>query len=284
VVLGAEDLVLCSGTLRRDATFEERIAAAVAGGFAGISMWGRDYNLARSEGLTDADLVAMLEQSGLSVAELDPVWSWLPGASDVHIPPHLDREDVFCFGEDDLFAVADAVGARSVNAVDVFGGSWTLESAAEAFAGLCRRAAEHGLLVQLEFLPWSRIPDLRAAWDVVIDAGEANGGITVDAWHYFRSGPDPALLEGIPGAHILGVQLSDGPASPEVDLVDATLHERLLPGEGEMELASLVAGLRRTGTDAPFGIEVFSDRLHGLPARTAATRAADAARRVLGRT
>ncbi|MGO9340987.1 MAG: sugar phosphate isomerase/epimerase family protein [Acidimicrobiales bacterium] len=282
MVLGSEDLVLCSGTLSRETTFEQRIAAAVAGGFAGISMWGRDYLQARAAGLSDADLVAMLGQRGLCVAELDPVWSWLPGASDIRVPPELDRQDVFCFGEHDLFAIADAVGARSVNAVDVFGGSWTLESAAEAFAGLCRRAHEHGLLVQLEFLPWSRIPDLHAAWEVVRDAGQDNGGITIDAWHYFRSGPDPALLERIPACHIVGVQLSDGPSSPETDLLDATLHERLLPGEGEMDLASLVAALRRTGTGAPFGVEVFSDQLHQLPAAAAAARAGDAARSVLG--
>ena len=35
MTLGAGDLVLCSGTLPRDATFRERIDAAVAGGFAG---------------------------------------------------------------------------------------------------------------------------------------------------------------------------------------------------------------------------------------------------------
>ncbi len=281
MVLGAEDLVLCSGTLSRRATFGERVAAAVDGGFAGISLWGRDYRLARSEGLSDADLVAMLDQSGLCVAELDPVWSWLPGTADIRIPAHLDHEDVFCFAEDDMFAIADAVGARSINAVDIFGGSWTLESAAEAFAGLCRRASEHGLLVQLEFLPWSKIPDLRAAWEVVRGAGQANGGITIDSWHYFRSVPDGALLETIPGERIIGVQLSDGPASPEADLVDATLHERLVPGEGEMDLASLVAGLRRTGTEAPFGIEVFSDRLHELSASAAAGRAGEAARLLL---
>ena len=40
MALGAEDLVLCSGTLSRGASFRERIAAALAGGFSGISLWG----------------------------------------------------------------------------------------------------------------------------------------------------------------------------------------------------------------------------------------------------
>src|SRR3954466_10710932 len=41
---GPGDLVLCSGSLARAATFHERVAAAVAGGFAGLSLWGRDYS------------------------------------------------------------------------------------------------------------------------------------------------------------------------------------------------------------------------------------------------
>jgi sugar phosphate isomerase/epimerase len=283
MVLRPEDLVLCSGTLSRDTTFEDRVAAAVSGGFTGISLWGRDYRLARSEGLTDSDLVAMLEANGLRVAEVDPVWSWPPGAAEVRIPADLDEQSVLCFGEADVFAIAVAVGARSINAVDVLGGSWTLDSAAEAFAGLCRRAAEKGLLVQLEFLPWSKIQDLRAAWEVVRIADQPNGGITIDAWHYFRSVPDPALLETIPGERIIGIQLSDGPARPEANLVEATLHERLLPGDGEMDLISLVASLRSTRTEAPVGVEVFSDQLHALAASDAAARAGHAARRVLGR-
>ena len=143
------------------------------------------------------------------MAELDPAWWWLPGAADVHIAPEHDTERIFAFGEAELFAVADALGARSLNAVDVFGGHWSLDDAAEAFAALCRRAAEHGLLVQLEFLPWSKIPDLEAAWSVVRQAGEPNGGLTVDAWHYFRSGSAArGTLRDVPGERIVGVQLA----------------------------------------------------------------------------
>lgn len=159
MALGPGDLVLCSGSLAREATFRERVAAAVAGGFAGLSLWGRDYFRAQGSGLSDADLRTLLADSGIAVAELDLAWSWLPGASDIHIPAELDTEELFAYDEADLFRIGDAVGARSINAIDVFGGAWSVDDAAAAFAGLCDRAAEHGLLVHIEFLPWSRIPD-----------------------------------------------------------------------------------------------------------------------------
>jgi len=284
VTLGAGDLVLCSGTLARDVSFRTRVEAAAAGGFTAISLWGRDYQRARDdEGLSDADMRHLLADNGVQVGEVDPAWWWLPGAeATAHaIPAEFDTEEVFRFGERELFAVADAVGARSLNAVDVFGGDWDVDEAIEAFGGLCDRAAEHGLVIHLEALPWSKIPDVGAAWEVVGSAARSNGGIAVDAWHFFRAGADHQALRTVPGEHVLGVQLDDGPAAPEANLLEATLHERLLPGEGEFDLPGLVATLRHIGCDAPIGVEVFSDELHQLPPAEAARRAGAATRRLL---
>jgi sugar phosphate isomerase/epimerase len=281
MALGPSDLVLCSGTLPREVPFATRLAAAKAGGFAGISLWGRDYWAARRTGLSDVDIRLMLSDHGLAVAEIDPGWWWLPGASEVHIPVDADREEVFRYGETEVFRIADAVGARSLNAVDVFGGEWTLDEASERFATLCDRSAEHGLLVHLEFLPWSRIPDLSTAWEVVSRAERPNGGVAVDSWHWFRGGGDDAALRAIPGESVLGVQLSDGPANAETNLVHATLHERLVPGEGQFDLDTLVGLLRQIGAYAPIGVEVFSDDLHRMPPEVAATRVADATRRLI---
>ncbi len=279
--MGPDDLVLCSGTLPRGVPFSERLAAAAVAGFAAVSLWGRDHAAARTEGYSDADMRSMLADHGLAVAELDPAWWWLPGASDIHIDPAADAEDVFRFGEQDLFSIADAVGARSLNAVDVFGGTWDTDGAAEAFAGLCRRAAEHDLLVHLEWLPWSRIPDLATAFEIVRRADQPNGGLNVDAWHLVRSGTPPSDLAAVPGRLILGVQLDDGPAEAERDLVTATLHRRALPGEGEFDLRGIVDALRTSGTTAPTGVEVFSDILHERPPSEAALMAARSTRAIL---
>jgi sugar phosphate isomerase/epimerase len=280
-VKASPDLVLCSGTLPRHITFEERLGAAVAGGFSAVSLWGRDYDRARAEVGDDTEVRAMVADHGLTVAELDPAWWWLPGAADIHIDPEVDREDVFRFGERELFAIAAAVGARSLNAVDVFGGDWSIDDAAAAFAALCDRAAEFDLLVHVEFLPWSRIPDLATAWTIVERADRPNGGVAIDAWHWFRGVNDLGLLRAIPGDKVIGVQLNDGPAPPEPNLITASLHDRRLPGEGDFDLRSLVAALRAIGAVAPIGVEVFSDDLHALGPHEAAKRAGDATRSLL---
>jgi sugar phosphate isomerase/epimerase len=279
--LGPNDLVLCSGTVPRETTFVDRVDAAVAGGFSAISLWGRDYWAARREGHGDPDIRARLADNGLQVAELDPAWWWTPVAYDAESLVAIDDLDVFCYGEKEMFAIADAVGARSINAAEVLGGRWSVDDATVAFAGLCDRAAEHNLLVHLEFLPWSRVPDIATAWAIVRNADRPNGGVAVDAWHWFRGTPDDAVLRSIPGDKILGVQLDDAPTEPESNLMSATLHDRLLPGDGDLDLARLVATLRAIGAVAPIGVEVFSDDLHALGPHEAARRAGVAARRLL---
>jgi len=281
MALGPDDLVLCSGTLARDVSFHQRVAAATAGGFAAISLWARDYWRARDdEGLSDADIRALLGDHGLAVAELDGVWSWTPGADRTFSPEH-DPAEFFRYKEDDLYRITDALGARSLNAVDVFGGEWGVDAAADAFAALCDRAAEHGLLVHLEFLPWSKIPDAASCWAIVRTADRSNGGIAVDSWHFFRGTPDWDALRAVPGDRILGVQLSDGPAEPEANLMAATLRDRRVPGDGDFDLVQLVATLRASGAGAPIGVEVFSDALHALPPDEAAFKAGDGTRAVL---
>jgi len=285
MTLGGDDLVLCAGTLPRETPWTDRLAAAARAGFTGMSVWARDYAAARHDGWSDADLRAQLADHGLAVAELDPAWWWTPGDVDVAALVAIDDMEVFRYGEAEMFAIADALGARSINAADVLGGRWGVDDAAEAFAGLCDRAAEHGLLVHLEFLPWSRIADLTTAWEVVRRAGRPNGGVAVDAWHWYRSGTpsDVATVRAIPGDKVLAIQLDDAPAEREPKLMSATLHERLLPGEGAIELTTLLGALREIGATAPIGVEVFSDTLHALGPFDAAQRAADATRAVLAK-
>src|SRR5262249_3271409 len=114
MTLGVDDLVLCAGTLPRETSWRERLAAASSAGFTGVSVWARDYEAARVEGLTDADMRAQLEDLGLAIAEIDPAWWWTPGDVDVASLVAIDTMDVFRYGEAEMFAIAEALGARSI--------------------------------------------------------------------------------------------------------------------------------------------------------------------------
>jgi sugar phosphate isomerase/epimerase len=105
--------------------------------------------------------------------------------------------------------------------------------------------------------------------------------VLVDAWHHFRSGADHLALRALPGERVIGLQLDDGPAAAESDLPTASLHDRRLPGDGDLDLPALLAALADIGAVAPVGVEVFSDELHALDPAEIGRRAGTAARGLL---
>jgi sugar phosphate isomerase/epimerase len=274
--LGFGDLVLCAGTVPHS-SFEERVVAAAEAGFAAISLFPHDYQRARASGLSDADLRGLLRDHDIAIAEIDPLLSWMP-SDGIEAGVSDEGRAFLATGEDEFYAIADALGARSINAALADPRPARLDAVAEAFGALCDRANTHGLLVTLEFLPWTTICDAAAAAAVVERAGRANGGVMLDAWHHFRSG---ATIASIPVAQVQGIQINDAPAQPETDLINETLHRRLAPGDGDIDLTALLRHLAAGGCKAPIGIEVFSDTWATLRLRDTTQHMADAARRIL---
>jgi len=266
-MLGPDDLVLCSGTLRA-ASLADKCAAAVAGGFRALTLWPDDV---RRSGLPLSDVKALIADHGLVVADLDPLLRWLPGEN---VPPAFA-------GEPEFYEIADAVGARSLNVAQGFGAQVDLDRAAEALAGVCDRAREHGLLVTLEYLPWSGIPDAKTALAIVERSGRANATLMIDMWHTFRGPTDEAQLRALPGARVGSVQLDDAPEAPAANLVAETMEARLLPGAGAIPLARWLRILDACGSRAPLGVEVFSKALDALPPLEVGRRCGEAARAVL---
>jgi sugar phosphate isomerase/epimerase len=263
------DLVLCGGTVR-GASFADKVDAAAAAGFQGLSLYWSDYQHAGLDGWTDAGMRRLLDDHGLAVAELDGHMGWLD-SSEPGVPSPSRFLDA-----------AVALGARSVTALEITGRPVALEAGASAFAALCDQAAEAGLLVHLEYFPWSGIADIATAYALARQAGRPNGGVMVDVWHHVR-GPDAGALNlnGVPGAAVLAVQVGDVLATPGASVAHEGMHERLLPGQGAGNVGAILLALRHLGCTAPMEVEVYSDRLAALPPRQAARLAGDALRAVL---
>lgn len=278
-MLNSDDLTLCAGTMM-NAPFETHVRAAVAGGFRRISLYPTEYQAARNAGLSDVDMKRMLDDAGLVIADLDPLLNWIPntslagGATD-------EGSEFFGASEADFYAIAEALGARSINAALFVAERLDTDTIAEAFGALCDRAADHGLLVHLEYLPWTQIPNLETALGIVDLADRNNGGLMVDTWHHFRSHASAESLLAVDGSRIIAVQLNDAPEQPAEDVIDETLHHRLLPGEGDIDLLDVVRALNEIGCEAPIGVEVFSDELARLDPEELGRRCGESTRAVL---
>lgn len=280
MALGADDLVFSAGTHPVTA-FLERLAPAAAAGFSAMSAYPHEIHLLRAQGVSDQEIRQRVADAGMAISELDAVTTWLPGHQP---PPEMPAPLAAALAGNTverMAPMAEAVGARSLTLVELYGARPTPDTAAAAFAEVCDRAACHGVLVHLEPLPWAGIRTLAEAWDVVRRADRPNGGLLVDSWHFFRGGSTFAELEDIPGDQVLYVQLDDAPAVPEADLAEETQHRRLLPGDGALDLVGLVRTLDRIGCTAPVGAEVLSDELLAAPVDEVARRAAAATAQVL---
>jgi sugar phosphate isomerase/epimerase len=256
---------------------QDRLAAAIAGGFAATTLFPIEIRRGVQDGTPPSAMRGMFAEHGIAVTVVDPLAHWLPGGAP---PPPLPGDDpaAGAFHAAELFALAEAVGAERVTVIAVYEPHVDSAAGAEAFAALCDRAADHGLRLQLEFIPGSGIADLAHAWEIVRLADRRNGGLILDSWHFFRSGSDPALLDQIPAERVFSVQIEDAPARPADDLATESLHGRFVPGEGELDLSAFLAPILRRGVPACIGPEVFSDALRSVEAADLGRRLATSTR------
>lgn len=157
-----------------------------------------------------------------------------------------------------------------------------LERFADRFAELCDAAALYGLTADLEFMPWTSVPDLPSASRIVESVARPNAGILIDALHFDRSQSAIGDIAKIPATRFHYWQLCDGPAERPAtmeELMRAARTERLFPGEGGIDLVALA---RAMPADIPISLEVPTAELaRTTDATTRARRALEGARRVM---
>jgi sugar phosphate isomerase/epimerase len=124
---------------------------------------------------------------------------------------------------------------------------------AEKLAAMADLAEPFGLAVDLEFMPFRPVKTLSDAVDVLKRANHRNAHILIDVLHVFRSKSDIQLFKAIDPKVLGPVQLCDAPAQTPDDLVAEARTRRLLPGQGELDLKSLLDALP---DGLAYGIEV----------------------------
>jgi sugar phosphate isomerase/epimerase len=127
---------------------------------------------------------------------------------------------------------------------------------ADTLAQLSQDGRGFGILPTLEPISYQVV---RSIPDAAERAGQAGVGIVVDSLHFHRFGGTLEELKACTSLVPL-LQLCDGPvASPasHAGLVLESRSERQVPGEGEFDLASLVAAFP---ADLPVSVETPSER------------------------
>lgn len=267
VTLGPDDLVLSSGSLDNP-PIEVLVEAAVAGEFAGLTLWPAVYP-------PDPAVGERIRDAGLEVVDMDAAIVWV-GPDDPGGPYYEEAP------RESVFEVAAALRASGINALLVCPGTATREQAVKAMADLADQGADIGVNVYMEFSRNRPIPDPLASAEVVAATGRPNCGLTVDFWHVHFGPGNFADFASIPGNLVGAIQLNDAPAEFPDDLGWATRYRRCVPGEGTMDLPGALRTIRDAGCQAPVTLEVFDDsRLDALGAVGFSRLLGNATRRVL---
>jgi 4-hydroxyphenylpyruvate dioxygenase len=145
-----------------------------------------------------------------------------------------------------------------------------LEPIAATLAGLARRIEGMNVTIALEF-NWSPvIKSLQSAVAVVRMANHPQLGVLFDPAHYYTTPTKFEHLTAETVPWIKHVHLDDMRDRPG-DLSHCN-SDRVLPGEGVLDLPALIGALERHGYHGLYAIEMFNADLWQLPAAEAARR------------
>lgn len=259
----------------------EKLRTARMAGYPELSLMPVEVEGLLAEGSSLSDIRSTADGEGVRISRLDPLNTW----PRIWRPDNMDGayiESVATTPER-FFELAEGLGCLHASLNATFpAGSMPLDEITEHYAAICKRAAEHGMNCDLEFIPLWGVPTLSMAWEIVGGAAAPNGGLVFDVWHFVRGGSSAELLRQIPGERIHCVQLNDGPLElPSGVSIKDDCYDRHFPGDGEFPNVELVRILAETGGLNQVGPEVFSPMLKQMSAEEVARRSAESTRGVL---
>ena len=150
----------------------------------------------------------------------------------------------------------ETCAALSASAVLIAGDDPDEQRLTANYAAFCEVAAPYNLTADIECMPWTEIKNVAQATRIAVNSGQPNAGVLVDALHWARSGSTLEDVAAIPRHLLHYAQLCDAPAEIPTTL-EGLLHtarqERLLPGEGGIDLVGLLKVLPR---DLPLSLEI----------------------------
>ena len=158
----------------------------------------------------------------------------------------------------DYRALLDAGAALGAKAVLVAGDDPNEARLSQHYARLCE-FIPYGMTADLEFMAWTGVKNAMAALRVIEQAGNpSNAGVLFDALHFGRSSTQLDDIAHIPSSLLHYAQMCD--ATPGVhfsteELIHTAREERLLPGEGNIDIQGLFDRL-------PHGIPVSVEIPH----------------------
>jgi 2-keto-myo-inositol isomerase len=217
------------------------------------------------DGHTVDDTRRLFEERDLSLVASSQLEVMCFGSPDARLPNlRANAENVRLIrelGADKMIVGTDGPEQNSVEALD---------AVAHAVRNLAEFTEDLGVDIAIEF-NWSPlVRSLPSAVWVAEKADHPRVGVLFDTAHYHVTPTKLADINERSVRFIKHVHLNDMPDTP-ADLTHRD-DDRVLPGEGVLDLLGIIERLEASGYDGFFSIEMFSADLWQLPTKEAARR------------
>lgn len=206
-----------------------------------------------NEGLTDQDILAILDRYHVRCTEVEYIVQWCEE------PRSYEQK----YKEQTCFHMCHLFGVEHINTGLME--SYSVEFTAEKLKALAHRASLAGqLIIALEPMPYSGMPDLKKTWAILQAAGAPNVMMLLDMWHWVRADQPFDLLTKEQAKRVISIQLDDAYKRPYAKSIlrDESMHDRLAPGTGfEDRTERFIKMIKAAGVDPKvIGVEVISDQ------------------------
>jgi len=230
--------------------FKDRVEAAARAGFVGFGLHPDDVATTRDQ-IGYAEMRRIIEANGIKYLEIEAVVDWYKTGEERAKADLLRAQ---------IFEAVNELGMRDIKALPGFeGGEPNIELMGEEFGKLCDQAAGTGTEVVLEIMPWSNVRTIEAGVGIMKVANRNNGGLLLDIWHMARGNIPYSDISKIPAHLIKAIEIDDALREPPVESIwDDTIHHRMLPGEGELDVPAFLRAVKTAGYNGVYGTEVLS--------------------------
>lgn len=244
----AHPITISSWTLGDKCSFEDRCKAASAAGYDGIGLRAETYVDALNEGLTDEDILAILDKYNIKCTEVEYIVQWCEE------PRTYEQK----YKEQMCFHMCELFGVKHINTGLME--DYPIDYTAKKLQELAARAGKW--IIALEPMPYSGLPNLDKTWKIMQKADCDNVYMLLDMWHWVRANQPYDMLTKEQAKRVISIQLDDAYTRPYAKSIlrDESMHDRLAPGTGELDTAGFVKMIKDAGVDPKvIGVEVISD-------------------------
>ena len=227
----------------------EKIKLVGETGYDGIELWLNDVWEFVARGGEVSEISQALEDHGLIVPSVIAMRQWgdFEGWEHQLVLDEARRR----------FALGARLGASYIVATPPLDSPETSHLAAR-YKELLEIGREEGIRPTFEYISFFKsVFTLKRAWEIVEETNDPDATLILDAFHNWNSNSTEEDLDLIPLNRISHYHIDD--ASVHKSACSQTDPDRVMPGDGQIDLQAEIKQLKEKGYDGTISLELFNE-------------------------